>query len=248
MQQSGEMGNRNDSRSSRGPNQDEQRRPDPAFERQEDMGGSHWSGASGRGGMSYDAREAYGGEHAYESQRAYGPPSSVAHEHHRGVAHVPGQRWSGGYGGDREPQPHDRDFSGRGFTSSDFGGTGTPPPTHYQDPRDNRGPHYGKGPKGYKRSDERTREEVCEAIAHQGHIDATDVDVTVKDGIVTLTGTVAQRHQKRGLEQLVEHCRGVEDVHNELRLQRAAPTPAEPALTDARRNGGTKNGNSSSGA
>jgi osmotically-inducible protein OsmY len=53
-----------------------------------------------------------------------------------------------------------------------------------------RGPHWGKGPKGYKRSDDRIREEVCECISQQGHVDASEVEVRVQGGEVTLTGTV----------------------------------------------------------
>lgn len=87
-----------------------------------------------------------------------------------------------------------------------------------------RGPHYGKGPKGYKRSDDRIREDVCECIAHQGHIDASDVEVRVEGGVVSLSGTVGQRHHKRVLEQMVERVRGVDDVRNELRLQVAQST------------------------
>jgi hypothetical protein len=104
---------------------------------------------------------------------------------------------------------------GHGFQGTDMG-MGVP--------EEERGPHYGKGPKGYKRSDERTHEDVCEAIAHQGHVDASDVEVKVESGTVTLSGTVAQRHEKRALEQLVERCRGVHEVHNELRLKRSQAT------------------------
>ena len=85
---------------------------------------------------------------------------------------------------------------------------------------DERGPYWGKGPKGYTRSDERTREDVCDAIAYQGRIDATEVEVKVERGTVTLSGTVALREHKRALERLVEQCRGVHDVRNELRLAR----------------------------
>jgi osmotically-inducible protein OsmY len=87
---------------------------------------------------------------------------------------------------------------------------------------DERGPYWGKGPKGYKRNDERTREDVSDAIAYQGHIDASDVEVKVESGVVTLSGTVAEREQKRALERLVERCRGVHEVRNELRLPRDA--------------------------
>jgi hypothetical protein len=83
-----------------------------------------------------------------------------------------------------------------------------------------RGPHYGKGPKGYKRSDERIREDVCDAVAQQGFIDATDVEVKVEGGVVVLSGTVGRRDEKRGLEELVERVYGVDEVRNEIRLRR----------------------------
>lgn len=91
---------------------------------------------------------------------------------------------------------------------------------------EDRGPHWGKGPKGYKRSDERTREDVCDAIAFQGHIDATDVEVKVENGLVTLRGTVALREHERALERLVERCRGVQEVRNELHLAHAPGMPS----------------------
>jgi hypothetical protein len=81
-----------------------------------------------------------------------------------------------------------------------------------------RGPFYGRGPKGYKRSDERIREDVCETISYQGWIDASDVEVRVTAGEVTLTGTIPDRWQKRRLEAMIEGVPGVEDVRNELRV------------------------------
>jgi osmotically-inducible protein OsmY len=134
--------------------------------------------------------------------------------------------------------------AGYGFEGTDMG-------MGARDFEEERGPHYGKGPKGYKRSDERTREDVCDAIAHQGHIDATDVEVKVQDGIVTLSGTVARREEKRGLEHLVERCRGVHEVHNELRLKRETPRTetnegqtkeAQPARPQEPRDGGQAQG------
>jgi hypothetical protein len=96
-----------------------------------------------------------------------------------------------------------------------------------------RGPFYGKGPKGYRRSDDRIREEICECISMQGHIDATDVEITVENGIVTMKGTVPQRHDKRMLERMVDHVRGVDDVHNELRVKREQREPREQARTSS---------------
>jgi BON domain len=77
----------------------------------------------------------------------------------------------------------------------------------------------GRGPKGYKRSDERIRDDVSEQIA-RSDIDAGDVEVTVERGEVTLVGFVESRWDKRMLEDLAEDVFGVEEVHNHLRLRR----------------------------
>jgi hypothetical protein len=73
------------------------------------------------------------------------------------------------------------------------------------------------GPKGYRRSDERIRDEVCERIGRSG-IDAREVEVTVEGGEVTLAGWVEHREDKRALEDLADDVFGVADVHNQLRL------------------------------
>lgn len=86
--------------------------------------------------------------------------------------------------------------------------------------RSDRGEHYGKGPKGWKRSDERIREEACEALWRDNEIDASEIDVQVKDGTLTLSGSVASRDLKRAAEHCVEDISGVDDVHNELRVKR----------------------------
>lgn len=162
------------------------------YNRDADMGGSHWSGASGRGGIMSRGLE--------------------------------GRRFGGA-----------NDFGGYEYGSQRGSDMGFMSPNHQEEVRRepigerDRGPHWGKGPKGYRRSDARILEEVCEAIADQGHIDATDVEVKVEEGVVVLTGTVALRHQKRALEHLVESCRGVDDVRNELRLRRdGRPTASGP--------------------
>ncbi|MFP5384825.1 MAG: BON domain-containing protein [Bacteriovoracia bacterium] len=86
--------------------------------------------------------------------------------------------------------------------------------------RSQRGEHFGKGPKGWKRSDERIREEACEALYHDSRIDASDIDVEVKEGTVKLRGNVDSRDTKRAAERCVEDISGVEDVQNELRVRR----------------------------
>ena len=87
--------------------------------------------------------------------------------------------------------------------------------------RSGSGPHRGRGPKGYKRSDERIHEDVCERLTEDPFIDASNVEVVVKDGEVTLTGTVSSRGLKRRAEDLAELASGVGHVQNNLRVEGA---------------------------
>jgi osmotically-inducible protein OsmY len=76
----------------------------------------------------------------------------------------------------------------------------------------------GRGPKGYRRSDERIREEICDRLTDDWRVDATEIDVVVNGGQVTLSGAVQSREEKRKAEDLVESIPGVHDVHNNLRV------------------------------
>ena len=77
----------------------------------------------------------------------------------------------------------------------------------------------GRGPRGYQRSDDRIREDICDRLM-QGWMDADDVSVQVAKGEVTLTGTVKSRDEKRAIEDLAEEVLGVKEVHNEVRVAR----------------------------
>jgi hypothetical protein len=77
----------------------------------------------------------------------------------------------------------------------------------------------GRGPKGYTRSDDRIREDVCERLTQHPDIDASDIEIQVKNAEVTLTGTVDRRDEKRMAEDVAESVYGVKDVHNQLRAQ-----------------------------
>jgi hypothetical protein len=99
-----------------------------------------------------------------------------------------------------------RDEQGR-FTSQRSGGYGR-----------RMGQHTGRGPKNYQRSDERIREEVCDRLEQDGDIDASEMDVKVQNGLVTLTGSVESREEKHMAEQLAEECSGVKDVLNQLKV------------------------------
>ena len=80
-----------------------------------------------------------------------------------------------------------------------------------------RGEQRGKGPKGYKRSDDRIREDVCDRLSDDDELDASEITVAVKDGEVTLEGTVNDRRAKQRAEDLAESVGGVRDVDNKLR-------------------------------
>jgi osmotically-inducible protein OsmY len=76
----------------------------------------------------------------------------------------------------------------------------------------------GRGPKGYKRSDERIKEDVNDRLS-EGYLDASDVEVTVMNAEVTLTGTVNSRADKRRAEDIAESVSGVSNVENRLRVK-----------------------------
>jgi osmotically-inducible protein OsmY len=82
------------------------------------------------------------------------------------------------------------------------------------------GPHHGKGPKSYKRSDERIHDEVCERLTRHPLVDASHMDVQVRNGEVTLTGEVLDRRMKHLAEDIADEVHGVKEIHNQLRLFR----------------------------
>ena len=81
------------------------------------------------------------------------------------------------------------------------------------------GPHSGRGPQGYQRSDARIEEDICEHLTHHGMLDASGIQVQVENGEVTLTGTVESRQAKRLAEDILDGISGVRDIHNQLRVQ-----------------------------
>jgi BON domain-containing protein len=129
--------------------------------------------------------------------------------------------WSGasatGYGGEyggremEEPatggydprgiEPAERERQGRGLWN-----------------RVKRGLHIGKGPKGYKRSDDRINEDVCDMLERDPDVDASEIEVVVVSGEVTLSGSVDDRWAKRRAEDVIADLPGVKDVHNRLRV------------------------------
>ncbi|MGH9456073.1 MAG: BON domain-containing protein [Thermoanaerobaculia bacterium] len=139
-----------------------------------------------------------------------------------GTAKDAGYRGGGYLGGDwAGGQPYPQPFRGQsgslwgppdpGFIPRDRGAM--PPPSFR-----------GRGPRNYRRSDERIREDVNQLLTDAADVDASDLTVRVEDGVVTLDGTVADRRTKRRTEILAESVRGVEDVMNRIRITAERPS------------------------
>ncbi|HEX7314455.1 MAG TPA: BON domain-containing protein [Pyrinomonadaceae bacterium] len=89
----------------------------------------------------------------------------------------------------------------------------------------------GRGPKNYRRSDDRLRDDVCDRLADNEWLDASDVEVNVVAGEVILTGMVDSRYAKRLAENIAESVSGVSNVQNNLRVQSYQALPEAPAPT-----------------
>jgi osmotically-inducible protein OsmY len=83
-----------------------------------------------------------------------------------------------------------------------------------------RATHRGKGPKSYRRSDERIQEEICEQLALNPLIDASLMEVRVHNGEVTLSGEVFDRRMKYMADDVVDEVFGVTEINNRLRVAR----------------------------
>lgn len=177
------------------------------------------------GGASYGQGSSFGqggySPSSYDQGSSYGQSGTG-----RGTHQSERDQWSGSQGG----------FSGQRsqnqFGSSGYGQSQTS--------------HAGKGPKGYKRSDDRIREEVSDALEQDSQIDASEIEVSVKEGVVTLSGTVESRHLKRMAEDCVSDVRGVKDVTNNLQVQSSHGGSSKSASSDSSTGGRGDTGSQSS--
>lgn len=78
--------------------------------------------------------------------------------------------------------------------------------------------HRGKGPRNYTRSDERILEDINDRLSDDPFVDASEIEVAVEQGDVTLTGTVDHRSTKRRAEDIAESVSGVRHMENRLRV------------------------------
>jgi osmotically-inducible protein OsmY len=150
-----------------------------------------------------------------------------------------GSYGSGSYGGGSMGRSGGGGYAGGGYGSSSRGGND-------RNDRDDRGfferagdtvaswfgddssdrsrddNHRGRGPANYKRSDERILEDACDRLTEDWGVNASNIQVTVQDGEVTLDGTVPSREQKRRAEDCVDDLSGVKHVQNNLRVQQSS--------------------------
>ncbi len=83
-----------------------------------------------------------------------------------------------------------------------------------------RGPYGGLPPKGYSRSDDRIREDVCDELTRRPDVDPRRVTVAVRDGEVTLEGAVENLRARHLADEIATNCAGVKQVHNRLRIEK----------------------------
>lgn len=114
-----------------------------------------------------------------------------------------------------------------------FGQQGVALPTYGDEPEMHRGaervdlgepvaaidPRIPTGPKGWQRRDDRIHDDVCAHLTDDGYVDASDLEVIVHHGEVTLSGTVTDRAQRDRAIRIAESVRGVIDSVNRIRVR-----------------------------
>ena len=78
------------------------------------------------------------------------------------------------------------------------------------------GNQQGRGPRGYRRSDQRVFADVCDLLTEDIEVDAREIDVAVSGGVVTLEGSVAGRMERERAEELADSVKGVVSIENNL--------------------------------
>ncbi|MEI6948757.1 BON domain-containing protein [Paraflavisolibacter sp. H34] len=190
------------------------RHEDYSLGEQGDYGSGY--GASGSYGSAYGTSNYRYGTGRGRQDQDYGRTSGGQGYGERGRD----WRSSGQYEGERRRGDHDRDRDWwdktRDEVSSWFGDEDAERRRDADHIRE--GAHKGKGPRNYKRSDDRIREDVCDRLSDDAYVDASDIDVRVSGNEVILTGTVESREDKRRAEELAERISGVSNVQNQLRV------------------------------
>jgi hypothetical protein len=77
-------------------------------------------------------------------------------------------------------------------------------------------------------------------------IDASEIEIKVSEGEVTISGTVQDREDKWRAEQLAESIPGVREVNNTIRTKRSGSEQSSSANDSSQRN--ARGGGQSSGS
>jgi osmotically-inducible protein OsmY len=186
--------------------------------------GPQWQGPSGRSGGRYGANRGYEGDYGWSRDYpwrsgGYGYDNQWQGRYGSGGRYGGDQSYGGQY---RSGQGYGSQYGsgqgyGAGYASSQGYGSATEYGQDYGSQQ--RGRFSGQGPKGWKRSDDRIKEDVNEMLARHDDIDPSEVEVKVENGAVTLEGTVPNRWMKRHMEDVVYSAFGVQDVHNRVRVE-----------------------------
>ncbi|HEU4620812.1 MAG TPA: BON domain-containing protein [Burkholderiaceae bacterium] len=174
-----------------------------------------------------DYRASYGGGDAYIGQRRRDASAASAREsssRSHGDQQSGRERYSGVQGTQQ----------GYGGVSYERGSNERPLGDQYREAMPRPAPMPGSraslrgraGPKGYQRSDERLREEICERLLHEHRVDVEDVSVRVESARVTLEGSVPERRMRYLIEDIVDDVHGVQDIENHLRVGRSSTAPS----------------------
>lgn len=83
-------------------------------------------------------------------------------------------------------------------------------------PKGNMGPHRGKGPA--QPNDDQIKSEVERLLTEDSWLDASDIQVSSTNGVVTLAGKIEEWKSKRRAEDLALQVMGVNDVKNNLTI------------------------------
>lgn len=76
-------------------------------------------------------------------------------------------------------------------------------------------------PRQIHRSDAQLYEDICEALLRRDDVDCSDVSIAVRDGKVTLDGSVPRRFMRYLIEDLAAGHPAVQDVDNRIAVRKS---------------------------
>lgn len=121
---------------------------------------------------------------------------------------------------EQEEQPNEPGWEGRGARESQY----VPIKTHGRED----GPATGIAAGGDRPSDEEMRQDLLTRLRENGDIDHTRIQVDVRNGEITLRGSVVNLLVSQMAESVANEVPGVADVHNELATQAGPESPESP--------------------